>query len=374
MASNSTKFFNAWYYITKYKGFGWFLFWGQRSNGKTFSTLDGSMVRGLKIAYIRRYDTDLTNADLQKLFYTDHNIKGITNGEYDNICVKSGKQICYCKYDDNGKIEKCSTPFAQCFALNKWERYKGADRGNFDIIVFDEFMTDRELQDEYISLKNMLSTLLRNRENSTIVMLANSFNPFSVYFDELCVNDIVQSMGRGDTRTAKFEDTQILLHYCSQSSVTAKVNSRFFGFDKNKQKTQMIESGSWQIDDYPHCTLPYIHRHIDEGGNVIAFLYLAFRSKFMVFKIVYVDRVPLFIHAHFTKEIPNNARFIFTPLSDIYADNIYHSIKNFETRNPKIGELFEKCLRAGRIYFNTNLEGEFFKTWYDKQKFREFTF
>ena len=246
--------------------------------------------------------------------------------------------------------------------------------GNFDIIIFDEFMTDRELQDEYNSLKNMLSTLLRNRDSAIIVMLANSFNPFSVYFDELCVNDIVQSMGRGDTRTAKFEDTQILLHYCSQSSVTSKVNSKFFGFDKGKIKTQMIETGNWQIDDYPHCTLPYIHKSTDDGGNIIAFMYLAFRSKFMVFKIVYVDRIPLFIHAHFTKEIPNNARFIFTPLSDIYSDNIYHSLRNFTARNPKLGGLFEKCLSAGRIYFNTNMEGEFFKTWYEKQKFRDFTF
>lgn len=372
MAKN--EFFNAWYYISKYPHIAWFLFWGQRSNGKTFSAIDGSLVRGLKIAYIRRYDTDLTNADLQKLFYTDHNISKLTNGEYDNITVQPAKQICYCTYDEMGKLINKSKPIAQCFALNKWERYKGADRGSFDIIIIDEFMGEKELADEYIKLKNMLSTLLRNREKSIIVMLANSFNPYSVYFDELCVNDEVQSMKQGDTKIAQFEETGILLHWCSQNSVTAKVNSKFFGFDKKKQRTQMIEAGTWQIDDYPHCTLPYIHKHTDEGGHVIAFLYLSFRSRYMVFKMVHLENIPVFIHCHFTDEIPIKAKYIFTPLTDIYTDTTYHSIKNFVARNGRLGELFNSCLQKGRIYFNTNLEGEFFKTWYEKQRFREFTF
>lgn len=368
------EFFDSWKYILKYQGFGWYLFWGQRSNGKTYSTLDGAMYRKLKIAYIRRYDTDLMNSDLMKLFKTDHDIKSITDKEYDNICVKAGKQICYCNYDDKGKISKLSEPFAQCFALNKWERYKGADRGHFDIIVIDEFMTENELQDEYMTLKNMLSTLLRNRDNSIIVMLANSFNPYSVYFDELCVNNIVQDMKQGETKTAKFEETKILLHWCSQNSVTRKVNSKFFGFDRDKKRTQMVESGTWQINDYPHCTLPYIHKLYEDGGNVIAFIYLTFRSKIMVFKLVYIESIPIFIHAHFCKEIPNDAKYIFTPLSDIYSNKTYHNINNFVANNPKLGKLFEKCLKNGRIYFNTNIQGEFFKTWYNAQRFKDFTF
>lgn len=372
MATN--EFFNAWHYISKFKGFGWFLFWGQRGNGKTYSVIEQGERQDLKIAYIRRYDTDLVNADIIDLFQTDHNITEITDGKYSSVCVKTGKKVHYCNYDDNGKIINISQPIAQCFAINKWERYKGADRGHFDIILFDEFMSDNELPDEYIKFKNMLSTLLRNRENSIIVMLANSFNPFSVYFDELCLNEIVQEMKQGDTKTATFDETKILLHWTDKSSVTEKVNKKFFGFDKNKKRTQMIESGSWQIDDYPHCTIPYVHKYYDDGGNIIAFLYLAFKSKYMVFKIVYIEGIPLFIHAHFIDDIPVKAKYIFTPLSDIYSRNTFHSVKNFSTNCPRIGKLFEKCLNNGRIYFNTNMEGAFFKAWFDKQRFVQFTF
>ena len=372
LPKDKESFFDCWRYILKYQGFGWYLFWGQRGNGKTYSLIDGAMLRGLKIAYIRRYDTDLMNPDLIKLFQTDHNIKKITANEYEYITVKTGKQICFCNYDKNGKIAECSEPIAQCFALNKWERYKGADRGTFDIIIFDEFMTGKELPDEYVCFKNMLSTLLRNRDKAIIVMLANSFNPFSVYFDELCVNDIVQGMTQGESETATFDETKILLHYCVQTKITEKVNRKFFGFDKGKTRTQMIEGGSWQIDDYPHCTLPYINKPTEDGGNVIVYMYVTFRSKFMVLKIVNIEKIPIFIHAHFCKDIPQKAKFIFTPLSDIYTDKTYHTIDNFMYNNKRLGKILERCLKSNRIYFTNNMEGEFFKTWYNAQRLKRF--
>ena len=64
LPQDKKSFFETWRYILKYKNFGWYLIWGQRGNGKTFSTIEGACLRGMRIAYIRRYDTDLTNADL----------------------------------------------------------------------------------------------------------------------------------------------------------------------------------------------------------------------------------------------------------------------------------------------------------------------
>lgn len=367
------EWFNAWNYIRKYKTFGWFLFWGQRSNGKTFSVIDGCMRAGLRIAYIRRYDTEIENADMIDLFNGDHNINQITNEEYNNVCIKSGKKLYYCNYDENGKISEISDrDIAQCFSINRWEKYKGADRGQFDVIIFDEFMSENELPDEYIKFKNMLSTLLRNRDNSIIVMLANSFNPFSIYFDELQVNEIVQGMKRSETKTVDRNGTKILLHWCKKSDVTKKVNNKFFGFDLGKERYTMIEGGNWQIKDYPHCTVPYINKPINSGGNVIAYMYILFRSKIMRVAVINSILVPPFIHCYFVNELPEKATAIFTPNTDIQTNVTYLNIRQWVMSNGKRGKLFQELLDSNRIYFNTNLEGEFFKTWYNVQNFSKF--
>lgn len=367
-----SEFFNAWNSIKKYPRFAWFLFWGQRSNGKTFSVIDGSMRQKLKIAYIRRYDSEIERVDMLDLFTTDHNINEITDNKFNAVTMETGKMY-YCNFDEKGKVkEKSEKPFAQCFSINRWEKYKGADRGHFDVIIFDEFMSDSYLPDEYIKFKNMLSTLLRNRENSIIIMLANSFDPFSIYFDELQVNEIVQSMRQGETKTAEFDETKILLHYCKKSNVTLKVNKRFFGFDVNKIHTQMVEGGSWQIKDFPHCDVGYNNKPINSNGDVLFYCYITYRSKIMRLAIVNRAGIPPFIHCYFVDEIPDKAKYIFTPLNNIYDNNTYHNTNQFITNTGKRGKIFDKLLRDNRLFFNTNLEGQFFKTWYDNQIYSNF--
>ena len=146
----------------------WILIWGQRSNGKTYGTIERVMREGKRFAYIRRYDNEITRKEINDLI-SPHDIVKLTNGEYNDYEYKSGK-FTYVVRDQNGKVIKTAPKdFGMTFSLNTWERYKGADRGLFDYVVFDEFMSDRELTDEWECFQQMLWTILRNRTNSKIV-------------------------------------------------------------------------------------------------------------------------------------------------------------------------------------------------------------
>ena len=65
---------------------------GQRSNGKTYSVCEKGLQRycenGERMAYIRRFDEEVTPKNIQSLF-KPHNIKKITNGAYDSTIYKN---------------------------------------------------------------------------------------------------------------------------------------------------------------------------------------------------------------------------------------------------------------------------------------------
>ena len=105
----------------------WILIWGQRSNGKTYGTIERVMREGKRFAYIRRYDNEITRKEINDLI-SPHDIVKLTNGEYNDYEYKSGK-FTYVVRDQNGKVVKTAPrDFGMTFSLNTWERYKGADR------------------------------------------------------------------------------------------------------------------------------------------------------------------------------------------------------------------------------------------------------
>lgn len=349
----------------------WILIWGQRSNGKTYGTIERPMREGKRFAYIRRYDNEITKKEITDLI-SPHDIVKLTNGEYNDFEYKTGK-FTYVVRDENGKTVKTAPKdFGMTFSLNTWERYKGADRGQFDYVIFDEFMSDRELTDEWECFQQMLWTLLRNRSNSRIIMLANSFTPYSLYFDELLIQDEVEKMHQGESITKVFGETKIFAYWCPPSSVTKKVTDKFFNFNKFKKKAQMAETGTWRIDNYPHCNIHYTNKPMDKGGDVIQYFYVDYKNHSMQLALIKTQHSDFFIHAHFCKTIPMNAEIVFseTLLLD-FGYKRFQTTRQFEYayRNTRLIEIWNECIIMNRVFYTTNLEGEFFHNWYDKQKY-----
>lgn len=222
---------------------------GQRSNGKTYGILEYAMRNDLRVAYIRRYDEDITAKNMRDL-YEPHRV----DKEGYNAIIYRSKQFKYCYYDENGKITKLAkNSLCECFALSTWERTKGSDRGHFDIIVFDEFLSRADyLHNEFTIFQNVLSSIIRDRDNTQIYMLGNTVTRNCPYWGELRITKEIADIKQGQILTVfkGAKNTKIAIEYADSTGNTEKVR-KFFEFGNDK--STMITQGNWEIENYPRA-------------------------------------------------------------------------------------------------------------------------
>jgi len=111
------------------------------------------------------------------------------------------------------------------------------------------------LSDEFVKFCNLLSSLIRDRKNVVIYMLANSVNKYCPYFQEMGLQD-VDKMKQGEIRvyTYSSSDLTVAVEYCAQVEATKKTGSKYFAFEN--AQLAMITSGAWEIKNYPRCPYP----------------------------------------------------------------------------------------------------------------------
>ena len=329
---------------------------GQRSNGKTYAFIEDALDTFLKeeipSAYIRRYDESLTATNIFKLC-TCHipNLIIMSNGKWNNF--KYEAKTFYLTYvDGNGKQLRKSKPFLYCVGLNSWEHKKGQDRGDIKFIIFDEFLTrDTYLNDEYAKFMNLVSSLIRDRSDTVIVMLGNTVNKFCPYFNKFKIN--IREVKQGMIYNFRYGETTLSLEYCREYENTSKVNKKYFDFPE--KSLDMIKKGYWEISTYPHlyngkreeCELVgmiYVHFGdlvlrwellIDEGNNVISFISPSNFDKALCSKCVFItkDSLTLLDSRWCFSEIPHN----------------------------KLTDWLIKTWRMGKIYFSTDESGDIFE-------------
>lgn len=333
---------------------------GERSNGKTYATLKHCLQMykdyGYQTAYIRRMTEDFRGKRGVELFTAlsaNHEIEKIFGDEWNSIYFYSGRWF-LCKYEETekGKLEKTSQdsqPFMYAFALSAMEHDKGSGYPMIKQIVFDEFISRiGYITDEFMLYMNTLSTIIRQRNDVTIFMLANTVNKFCPYFAEMGLRH-VRDMKQGtiDVYQMGNQGLRIAVEYCGGTKKTKKKSDLYFSFDN--PKLQMITGGTWEIDIYPHC--PYKYRPKD----IIFTFFIIFDGELLQCEIISVD---------------NNA-FIFihrktTPLKDedndlIYAEK-YDARPNWRRKitvpvlpvEHKLLEFF----RAEKIFYQDNEVGE----------------
>lgn len=302
---------------------------GQRSNGKTYSFVDLALEEFLKngtpSVYVRRYDESITSSNIFKLCAPHIDTLIImSNGEWNNFEYKL-RTFYLTQVDDKGKVVKRSEPFLYCCGLNSWEHKKGQDRGFVKYVIFDEFLTrDTYLNDEYAKFMNLLSSFIRDRVGTLIVMIGNTVNKFCPYFSKFKIN--MKDIKQGFIYNFKYGETTLSLEYCKESSNTSKVNKKYFDFPE--KQLEMIKKGYWEISSYPHlynhkiddCRLIesiYIHfsEHVmrwdllmDENNNVISFLSPSNFDKALNSKKIFItqDSLTLMDYRMCFGDIPKN--------------------------------------------------------------------
>lgn len=332
---------------------------GERSNGKTTGVLRYALEEHIKSGYktqlgiIRRMEEDFRGNSGRQLYNGIVSlgwISKLTKNKYSAVRYYS-KRWYLCNYKDDGTLKnQAEEPFAMAFALSSEEHYKSSSYPNIKIILFDEMITRKfYLPNEFILFQNVLSTIIRLRDDVKIFMLGNTINKYCPYFKEMGIKNI-DKMEKGTIDVYKFGDTnlKVAVEY-SDFPVENKKSNKYFAF--NNPKLEMIKQGGWEIALYPH--LPYSYT----SSDIIYTYIVSFENALLQCEIILKeDSNSLFTYVHRKT----------TPIKDDIETLVYQ-----QGFNPKVNyrrfinkpktELEKKIVRFfidNNVYYQDNETGE----------------
>lgn len=334
---------------------------GQRSNGKTFSVLktilENYINRGERAAYIRRYAEEIQPKNIQLLFDQESLrdlIVELSGGNYNGTFYRAN---CFylVYYDEEGKmVSRDKTPFCITRAINTWETTKGQDAGTLHLICFDEFATrNAYLPDEFIKFCNLLSSLVRDRDNVVIYMLANTVNKYCPYFKEMGLGDVSQ-IPQGELRVYNFGNSElrVAVEYCDPVKATQKVANKLFAFDN--PQLEMVKNGKWEIKNYARAPYP-IH-----DDMVLKDFYVLFNEQMIRGRIV-KNKTDLFLF--FNRQTKDIKIDNLTPFyTQEFSTSICH-VRYVKDCPTTVHTLILSLIRKNAMCFSDNEVGEIIRNW-----------
>lgn len=339
------------------------IIYGERSNGKTYGVLQYGLEQyfkdGSEMAIIRRMEEDFRGKRGQQMFnglVTNGVVKKLSKGKYNGI--KYYSQRWYFKYDDpknkeNSFVEE--TPFAYAFALSTMEHDKSTSYPKVRTIAFDEFLTrGRYLPEEFVLFQNVLSTIIRLRDDVTIFMMGNTVNQWSPYYSEMGLTNI-RKQQKGTIDVYEYGDSQlrVAVEY-SDSPSKDKKSDKYFAF--NNPRLKMITNGSWEMDIYPHLPVKYAPK------NIVFMYFIKFDNQILQCEIIHIphddehDREVTFTFIHRkTTEIKNDEESI------VYQEET-SPLPNYRRRITKPTRPIEKRIVSyftrDKVFYQDNEVGE----------------
>ena len=221
--------------------------------GLCMNKLYGSVVQ-----YVRQTEDMTRKSNIEKLVEVInsnvHYIDKLTNSEYNHIGYKYMNKCFVYEKIENDKVIAESKEIIHILSVDKSEIYKsGYNAPNGDIIIYDEFISRRYRYGEVMDFLNIVSTIARERTDVSIVMLANTINRNSDYFEEFNIRKIVNSMHRGEHKRIQTPKGTIVYFELMGGEVSEKkkiLNARYFGFGS--------ESMASLTGEYDWCYASYL--------------------------------------------------------------------------------------------------------------------
>lgn len=346
--------------------------YGERSNGKTYGTLQYCLEcyfkDGSEFAYIRRWDEDLTGKKGESLFnglIKNNVIRKLSKGKWNHVVYQS-RAYYFAFIDDEGTIVKDFKPFCYAFALTQHEHYKSNSYPNIRNIIFDEFLTRGVyLPDEFIIFQNVLSTLIRLRDDVVIFMLGNTVNKYSPYINEMGLTRMRdQKLGTIDVYEYGESGLKVAVEY-SDMPVKDKKSNIYFAF--NNPRLDMIKTGAWEIDSYPHYPRDQ-YTGINPYKDIKFIFFVEFEGCILQCEVIYKE-----------KDIDDKDKpcyFLFvhqktTPIKDedkilIYSQK-YSPLPNHRRRLTKLTSNIERKIMRffakDKVFYSDNETGEIMRNY-----------
>lgn len=328
----------------------------ERSIGKTTNWIILGMVLndmyGIIIQYIRQIVDMIMPKTAKGLFKTilEYNyVEQITEGKYNS--VKYNSRGFY--YYNTETKELAPDEFMHLLSIDESMQHKSvynAPRG--DLIIFDEFISKYTRPDEFVDFEDLVKTIIRDRYSPIIVMLANTIDPYNIYFKELEIYEDMQSIKAGESRLITTDrGTKIFVHRPKDGKdviVKEKHNSMFFGF-KNKKIAAITGAGDWAISSYPHVPKNSKVKIIDNAH------YVDFNGHFIKLQVSRIEGIGKAVVVHECnldlEDIPSDA-IIYT------TGDIINKHFRYCFGHTKIDAVIWQLYRMNRFYYVHNMLGE----------------
>jgi len=237
---------------------------GERSNGKTYGVLQYGLQEyfkhGGKLAIVRRWEEDFRGKRASTMFDSlieNGVISKLSKGKWNSVIYQSHRwYFCKRNIDNTKDIITDDSPFAYAFAISSDEHDKSTSYPLVTTVLFDEFLTrGTYLPDEFVKFSSIISTIVRLRTNVKIFMCGNTVNKYSPYFSEMGLTN-VKNMKKGTIDLYTYGNTglRVAVEF-SDFPTKEKESNVYFAF--NNPKLEMVKSGVWEMEIYPHLPIKY---------------------------------------------------------------------------------------------------------------------
>ena len=333
------------------------LIFGKRSNGKTYAVLyeglKNYVEKGKQMAYIRRYREDFVGKRGQVLFnslISTGAIKKLTNGKWDTVRYMSSQWF-LAKHDNerDGKLISDSTPFCYGFSLGQMEHDKSTSYPDVTTVVFDEFISRiGYLPNEFVLFMNVLSTIIRQRDDVKIYMLGNTVNKYCPYFAEMGLGHIEEmESGKIDVYTYGDSKLRVAVERTINHNIEGRKSEVYFAF--NNPSLEMITGGAWELDLHPHLPRDY------SDDNIIYKFFIVFNDQIIQCEVLEFDDCS-FIYCH-RKSTP-----IKHPDEDLIFSSEYdprpNHVRNIRRSTNEIANKIGMYFRDDQVFYQDNDVGE----------------
>lgn len=250
------KFFNIRDLIKEVPDAQYYIVYGERSNGKTYSALSYALERfvnyGEQFVYARRLSESIRAVYMRLLFNgirdTGEMRRVMNQVGYDDLEFYSGA-FWPLVTNEKGKQERVSPPIGYTMSINTWETAKGGSIPGAGTIIFDEFLTRKYyLPNEPVLFENLVSSVVRQNAKAKIIMLGNTVSWEAPYFQEWGLSHI-RDMKQGTYDVYQSNEGGRKIVVCYTEHAGAKSSDVYFNFDN--ARSRMIIDGTWETAMYP---------------------------------------------------------------------------------------------------------------------------
>lgn len=327
---------------------------GGRSNGKSYAVqeycIKDYIEHGRQMAVVRRWQDDFTGKRGLTMFdnqISTNNIKKLSNGQWDQVYYHASRWYLARWNEDINALEHDDTPFAFGFSITSMEHDKSSSYPKIGNILFDEFLTrSNYIDNEFVLFMNVLSTIIRQRDDVRIFMLGNTVNKYCPYFAEMGLNHIKEmEAGSIDLYTYGNGKLKVAVEYTTNNS--SKPSDKYFAFDN--PKLNMITGNEWEIDIYPHLPDKY------KPSDILFTYFIQFDGQVLQCEIIQGPAyIYTYIHIKTSPLKDEDNDLIFGPASDPRPNWIRKINRPLTPVVKKIYDFFQR----DKVYYQSNDIGE----------------